>query len=535
MFRANSACIFFIFAISTIANTRANGQTTLFVDDDACPSAGAGSQADPLCRIQRAIDLSHPGDDIVVAQGTYNELINFIGKGVTVRSSDGAAGTVIDVGPVEDPGTGKPVVRFDSGEGPNSILDGFTLTGGTGQAVKSGDLLGGGMFIFNSSPTVMNCVFSGNAATDGAGMFSSGGSPTVIGCSFEGNTAARDGGGMEARNASRVSFTDCTFTGNSAIDGGGMRSDGSRIALTRCLFSGNTASGKGGGIYNALSDTTVTGSTFDNNSSVSDGGGMYNTSSNPIVTNTMFIGNITTGGSGGGAGMFNTGSSPTVTNCTFSGNTAMGGGFFSGSNGGGILNTGGSNPTLISSTFTGNVANGSGGGIANFSGVTILINCIVSNNSTSFGSSPQVYNQSTMIIRFSNIEGSGGSSNWQGNTIGTDGGGNIDASPLFVDANGADNIVGTLDDDLRLSPGSPSIDAGFSFATLIDLDGNTRIVDDPATADTGVGFPLVIDMGAYEFGSSSALTGWPDLDRDGDVDVVDFALMQVAFTGPVAP
>ncbi len=68
----------------------------------------------------------------------------------------------------------------------------------------------------------------------------------------------------------------------------------------------------------------------------------------------------------------------------------------------------------------------------------------------------QVYNLSTMITRFSNFEGSGGSSNWGGG-YGTDGGGNIDANPLFVDPNGADNIVGTLNDDLRLSPGSRTV------------------------------------------------------------------------------
>ena len=208
MFRPNSAWMFFVLAVSTTTNTQVNGQTTLFVDDDACPAAGAGTQADPLCRIQRAIELSKPGDEIVVAQGTYNELINFIGKGVTVRSSEGPAVTVIDAGPVEDPGTGKPVVRCDSGEGPDSVLDGFTLTGGTGQVVKSGESLGGGVFIFNSSLTVMNCIVGGN-------------------------TAVGNGGGIEARNGSHVSLTDCLFTGNIAMDGGGLRSD--HLGTTRLM------------------------------------------------------------------------------------------------------------------------------------------------------------------------------------------------------------------------------------------------------------------------------------------------------------
>lgn len=531
MFLPNSAWFFSILAISTLANTQVNGQSTLFVNDDVCPAAGAGTQADPLCRIQRAIELSKPGDEIVVAQGTYNELINFIGKGVTVRSSEGPTITVIDVGPVEDPGTGKPVVRCDSGEGPESVLDGFTLTGGTGQVVKSGDLLGGGMFIFNSSATVKNCVFSENSATHGGGMFIGGGSADLIGCSFDGNTASGFGGGMAVRNDSRANITECTFTINSASFGGGISSEQSNPTLTRCIVTENTSSNVGGGIYNENSDVTVTDCAFDSNSSVKEGAGMYNFGSNPIVTNTIFIGNSTTSSPGHGAGMYNRGSSPTVANCIFSGNKIL---RHAGDDGGGMYNTASSNPMVLNSTFAGNIASGDGGGIANFGGNTILINCILSSNSTRSSRSPQVYNQSTMIIRFSNVEGSGGSSNWQGFPFGSDGGGNIDADPLYVDADGFDDIVGTPDDDLRLSPGSPSIDAGFSFATPIDLDGNTRIIDDPATPDTGVGFPLVIDMGAYEFGSSMP-SGCPDLDFDGDVDIFDFALMQSAFTGPIAP
>ena len=39
------------------------------------------------------------GDEIVVAPGTYNELIDFLGKAITLRASDGPDLTVIDAGP----------------------------------------------------------------------------------------------------------------------------------------------------------------------------------------------------------------------------------------------------------------------------------------------------------------------------------------------------------------------------------------------------------------------------------------------------
>ena len=75
-------------------------------------------------------------------------------------------------------------------------------------------------------------------------------------------------------------------------------------------------------------------------------------------------------------------------------------------------------------------------------------------------------------------------------------------APLFVNAVGPDGSEGTEDDNLRLLPDSPSIDAGDSSAVPIgvttDLDGNPRLVDAPGTLNTGQGSPPV-DMGAYEF------------------------------------
>jgi len=89
--------------------------------------------------------------------------------------------------------------------------------------------------------------------------------------------------------------------------------------------------------------------------------------------------------------------------------------------------------------------------------------------------------------------------------------------PLFVDPLGADGIPGTLDDDLRLAPGSPCIDAGhngYGGEDLLDFDGDrdrgeplpfdvggsARRVDDPGVPDTGKGDAPLVDMGAYEGG-----------------------------------
>jgi hypothetical protein len=104
-----------------------------------------------------------------------------------------------------------------------------------------------------------------------------------------------------------------------------------------------------------------------------------------------------------------------------------------------------------------------------------LVNCILWGNSAA-----EIYkdSDSTPTISYSDIQGSGGSASWDA-ALGTDGGGNVDADPRFVDAVGG---------DLRLRYDSPAIDAGHSpsVTTETDLAGNLRIMGD------------AVDMGAYE-------------------------------------
>ena len=73
--------------------------------------------------------------------------------------------------------------------------------------------------------------------------------------------------------------------------------------------------------------------------------------------------------------------------------------------------------------------------------------------------------------------------------------GNRVVDPKFVDPD-ADNF--------RLMADSPAIDAGSSVgAPATDLACRPR-VDDPATANTGVGAPPFYDVGAYEFGAPAS-------------------------------
>ncbi len=386
--------------------------------------------------IQAGIDAAVNGDIVLIASGTYNEAINFNGKSITVRSATGnPADVTIN-------GTGNfHVVQCISGEDPNTVLQGVTITGGNANGGVTNSF-GVGMYNEGSSPTVTNCVFSGNIATvSGGGMFNARSSPTV---------------------------TNCNFSGNQAILGGGMYNIDSFLIVTNCVFSGNTAN--------------------------QDGGGIFNNNSSSVITNCVFDGNIA--------------------------NVNAGGIYFQN-----LAGLDGITMTINNSTFVNNVSGGSGGGLLATGGTTHTVNSsIFWQNSDSGGMDPsaQIHvNSGTVEVNYSNVMGG-----WLG--LGTS---NINADPLFVDADGPDDNPATFtDNNVRLSVSSPCIDAGDSSAVplegVIDLDGSPRQLDDPFTVDTGVGFPTV-DMGAYEFDFSIScqLMNKGDLNCDGIINVFDLAIM----------
>jgi predicted outer membrane repeat protein len=433
-------------------------------------------------RIQDAIEDSNDGDEIEVAPGTFYESIDFNSKAVRLYSSEGPDLTIIN-------GTGHyHVVQCVSGEGPNTIMEGFTITGGNANGSNLNERIGGGMYCENSSPTVMNCTFLRNEANrEGGGMCNEDGSPTVTNCIFRDNTA-NSGGGMMCKEDSSPTVTNCIFRDNTATYvGGGMYNISANPTVSDCSFSHNTAGLKGGGIYNGLGRPTIINCTIIGNAATTVGGGMCNEISDPTMTNCIFRGN--TAGDTGGA-MMNWSSSPAVANCTIIGNTAA-------TEGGGMYNESNSEPNVANSILWGNSPNQ-------------IVDVDVPDPN---------WDSSTTVI----------CSDVQGGWVGT---GNIDADPCFVDAhNPAPNSW-----NLRLTMYSPCIDAGDNnsvSADTADLDGDgdyneptpfdlnrfPRFIDDLCTVDTGdpgILGPPVLDMGAYEFLPA-------DIDGSGAVDIRDLS------------
>ena len=119
------------------------------------------------------------GDIVIVRPGTYVENINMSGKAITLRSTDPTDGGDV-LATIIDGNASGSVITCSSGEDPNTVIEGFLITNGTGTLGANDRYYGGGMFNYDSSPTVSHCTFSGNtAAHRGGGMHNSNSSPIV--------------------------------------------------------------------------------------------------------------------------------------------------------------------------------------------------------------------------------------------------------------------------------------------------------------------------------------------------------------------
>jgi hypothetical protein len=217
---------------------------------------------------------------------------------------------------------------------------------------------------------------------------------------------------------SDTTLTDCTFNDNSALVGGGFYNHWfSTITLTNCKLYNNLADYEGGGAYNDLCISTMTGCIFNGNSAT-EGGGMFNNQSSPILTDCTFNANLAEFFGiipaiyyyplGFGGGMYNNYSSPALTNCSFNENSAY--------HGGGMYNDQ-STLTLIDCTFTDNSAIGSmdlrapghGGAMFNDNSNSNLTNCDFNRNSADYGNGGGIYNHNNNSTTMTNCAFSGNS------------------------------------------------------------------------------------------------------------------------------
>ncbi len=222
-------------------------------------------------------------------------------------------------------------------------------------------------------------------------------------------------------------------------------------------------------------------------SSFTAGGGLEIVGGSPTVANCRFIANA----ANNGAGVSVNGGSPTLLNCIFAGNIAA--------SGGGIYSLD-ADTTVVNCVFSGNRSSVTGGGMFLGRGRAVLTRCTFTQNETLVSGGGAYLPSGTQLemtgcIFWGNtkLQGAPGPSaqitapagavvaycciqDYQ-DLWGTTG--IIARNALFVDADGADDVPGTEDDDWHLSALSPCVDRGDPLlsddATLTDIDGEPRV------------------------------------------------------------
>ena len=287
-----------------------NAQALIYVNANATGANNGRSWSDAYTDLQSALSDASSGVEIRVAAGTYKPTKTpdgstedrhkafYFNKKILLKGSYNPVTNAQDFtnpsilsgdfnGDDAITGSGSTLSITKNSENAYHVLitanlsattriEGFLITGGFANGAGSISYSGksffhnsaGGMYNHDSSPSIVNTVFSGNvAAAGGGGMSNDNSSPNIVNTVFSKNSSDT-GGGIYNLFKSSPSIVNTVFSGNFAADtGGGIFNRFSSPNIVNTVFIGNAAD-TGGGLYEIDSSTsTIYNSVFYGNGS----------------------------------------------------------------------------------------------------------------------------------------------------------------------------------------------------------------------------------------------------------------------------
>ena len=474
------------------------GITITVDDDDPCADYN---------HIQDAINAAQDGDTVLVLEGHYYENIDFRGKAITVTSLDPNDPRVVAFTVIDANGDGI-VVSFHSEEGLDSVLAGFTITGGHAK-------YGAGICCWEgSSATITKCHIVSNCAEDipgsqGGGIYSQE-SSTIAHYLIRANSVHNDGGGIHYHGDGTI--RNCIIEANIAVNGngGGIHCYGGSPTITKCCVENNTCGKWGAGVYWQHSHLSLFDCIIKYNSTggLSNGGGLAGHGYSVIIRNCEIVANVAS--SGGGISCSS--GDVTLQHSILSGNRAY-------QEGGGVYHTN-SNFVIRNCTMDGNLAGYNGAGIHCGERASAVISNNIVYCSPSGTGIHVIYSDAVISYNdvLHNADGNYGGWAWPGV-------GDISADPCFIDPGHWEDPCNTpedLMDDVWVNG-----DYHLHYNSLCINAGDPCYVPDPCEVDMD-GEPRIrlgrVDIGADEAGSNPA-----DFDESGLVELGDFGTFAAAW------
>lgn len=226
-----------------------------FVNDDATGANDGTSWENAFTDLQSALAIAQEGDQIWVAEGTYlpgpDPASTFlIDKNIQLYGGfNGTEATLAERGnPAEHPTilsgdvNGDDVVddfvnfktdnvmhvmRVTSDVSNEALIDGFTIEGGHADGLGTGEPKSGGGIYSIGGPTIRNCTFEQNFATEFGGAI-----------------------GQGNNSSAPLVLDNCIFQNNRAFEGLAVHLTLASFEVNNCTFKNNTnENGNAGGLY----------------------------------------------------------------------------------------------------------------------------------------------------------------------------------------------------------------------------------------------------------------------------------------------